>query len=65
VLKTPLLTATLDAFSSEDNDEDDESDDAEASSDDKNELSEDCDCDGLGSFPCWKCVKTDRMKLPN
>jgi uncharacterized Zn finger protein len=42
---------TLDAFSSEDNE-----DDAEL---------EDFDCDGLGGFPCWPCVKTERKELPN
>jgi hypothetical protein len=25
----------------------------------------DCDCDGLGGFPCWECVKTGRKALPN
>ena len=41
---------TLDAFSSEDDN------DAEP---------EDCDCDGLGDFPCWPCVRTGRKELPN
>ncbi|WP_266082840.1 SWIM zinc finger family protein [Haladaptatus caseinilyticus] len=41
---------TLDAFPSEDKDD--------------NEL-EDCDCDGLGGFPCWPCVRTGRIVLPN
>ena len=41
---------TLDAFPSEDED------DAEP---------EDCDCDGLGDFPCWPCVRTGRKELPN
>ncbi|MFH5802202.1 SWIM zinc finger family protein [Haladaptatus sp. CMAA 1911] len=26
---------------------------------------EDCDCDGLGDFPCWPCVRTGRKELPN
>ncbi|WP_227357443.1 hypothetical protein [Haladaptatus salinisoli] len=26
---------------------------------------EDCDCDGLGDFPCWQCVQTGRKVLPN
>ncbi|WP_458210960.1 SWIM zinc finger family protein [Haladaptatus sp. NG-SE-30] len=26
---------------------------------------EDCDCDGLGGFPCWPCVRTGRKELPN
>jgi hypothetical protein len=26
---------------------------------------EDCDCDGLGDFPCWPCVQTGRKELPN
>ncbi|WP_458191035.1 SWIM zinc finger family protein [Haladaptatus sp. NG-WS-4] len=41
---------TLEAFPSENED------DAE---------SEDCDCDGLGCFPCWPCVRTRRKELPN
>ncbi|MCO8256859.1 SWIM zinc finger domain-containing protein [Haladaptatus sp. AB618] len=40
---------TLDAFPSED-------DEIEP---------EDCDCDGLGDFPCWPCVRTGRTELPN
>ncbi|WP_458210953.1 hypothetical protein [Haladaptatus sp. NG-SE-30] len=40
---------TLDAFPSEDNEDD----------------AEDCDCDGLNGFPCWSCVKTGRKELPN
>ncbi|ODR81280.1 hypothetical protein BG842_05460 [Haladaptatus sp. W1] len=23
---------------------------------------EDCDCDGLGDFPCWPCVRTGRKR---
>ncbi|WP_190303868.1 SWIM zinc finger family protein [Haladaptatus sp. R4] len=42
---------TLEAFPSEDNE-----DDAEP---------EDCDCEGLGDFPCWPCVRTGRKELPN
>ncbi len=42
---------TLDAFPSEENE-----DDAEP---------EDCDCDGLGDFPCWPYVRTGRKELPN
>ncbi|WP_227377821.1 SWIM zinc finger family protein [Haladaptatus halobius] len=26
---------------------------------------EDCDCAGLGEFPCWPCVRTERKTLPN
>ncbi|WP_435159075.1 hypothetical protein [Haladaptatus sp. DFWS20] len=26
---------------------------------------EDCDCEGLGGFPCWPCVRTGRTDLPN
>ncbi len=25
----------------------------------------DCDCNGLGGFPCWPCVRTGRKELPN
>ncbi|GAA0250542.1 SWIM zinc finger family protein [Haladaptatus pallidirubidus] len=42
---------TLDAFPSEDSE-----DDADPN---------DCDCDGLGGFPCWSCVRTGRKELPN
>ncbi|WP_231189025.1 SWIM zinc finger family protein [Haladaptatus sp. DYF46] len=52
----------LDVFPSEDNDE---SDDVEAPSDDENKPPEDYDCDGLGGFPCWPCVRTGRKELPN
>ncbi|ODR79250.1 hypothetical protein BG842_15665 [Haladaptatus sp. W1] len=40
---------TLDAFSSED----------------EYAESDDCDCHGLGGFPCWPCVQTGRKELPN
>ena len=40
---------TLEAFSSEDNETE----------------PEDCDCDDLGDFPCWPCVRTGRKELPN
>ncbi len=33
-------------------------------SDDETETTE-CDCDGLGGFPCWLCVRTGRKELPN
>ncbi|WP_266080783.1 SWIM zinc finger family protein [Haladaptatus caseinilyticus] len=26
---------------------------------------EDCDCEGLGDFPCWPCVRVGRKELPN
>ncbi|MFB9808561.1 SWIM zinc finger family protein [Haladaptatus pallidirubidus] len=42
---------TLDAFPSEDYED--------------NAEPEDCDCDGLGGFPCWPCVRTGRKELPN
>jgi hypothetical protein len=42
---------TLDAFPSEDNEDDPEQ--------------EDCDCDGLGGFPCWECVRAGRKTTPN
>ncbi|WP_175609794.1 hypothetical protein [Haladaptatus litoreus] len=45
---------TLEAFPSKD-DEDNE-DDTESA---------ECDCDGLGDFPCWPCVRTGRTELPN
>ncbi|RBI60358.1 SWIM zinc finger family protein [halophilic archaeon] len=44
----------LEAFRSEDNETDE--DDAE---------SEECDRDGLNSFPCWPCVRTGQKELPN
>jgi hypothetical protein len=40
----------LDAFPSE------KEDDAEPNN---------CDCAGLGDFPCWPCVRTGRKDLPN
>ncbi|WP_266083083.1 SWIM zinc finger family protein [Haladaptatus caseinilyticus] len=24
-----------------------------------------CGCDGLGDFPCWPCVRTERKELPS
>ncbi|MCO8245464.1 MULTISPECIES: SWIM zinc finger family protein [unclassified Haladaptatus] len=42
----------IDAFPAEDND------DAEPGDCD-------CDCEGLGGFPCWPCVQTGRKELPN
>ncbi|WP_227380433.1 hypothetical protein [Haladaptatus halobius] len=50
-VKTATDDGTLEAFPSEDSE-----DDAEP---------EDCDCDGLGGFPCWPCVQTGRKELPN
>jgi hypothetical protein len=26
---------------------------------------EDCDCNGLGGFPCWECVRMGGKELPN
>ncbi len=53
-VETATDDGTLTAFPSED-DETDE-DDAEP---------EECDCDGLGGFPCWPCVRMGRKELPN
>nr|WP_245800243.1 SWIM zinc finger family protein [Haladaptatus litoreus] len=47
---------TLDAFRSEENTEETDEDDTEPA---------ECDCDGLGDFPCWPCARTGRKKLPN
>ncbi|GAA0260625.1 SWIM zinc finger family protein [Haladaptatus pallidirubidus] len=41
---------TLDAFPLEDDDD---------------VKPEDCDCEGLGDFPCWPCVQMGRKELPN
>ncbi|WP_227357306.1 SWIM zinc finger family protein [Haladaptatus salinisoli] len=53
-VETATDDGTLEAFPSED-DETDE-DDAEPA---------ECDCDGLGGFPCWPCVRTGQKELPN
>jgi hypothetical protein len=50
-VETATDDGTLEAFPSEDNE-----DDAEL---------EDCDCEGLGGFPSWPCVRTGRTELPN
>jgi hypothetical protein len=50
-VETATDDGTLDAFPSEDNE-----DDAKSS---------ECDCSGLGDVPCWPCVQTGRKKLPN
>ncbi|WP_435158696.1 SWIM zinc finger family protein [Haladaptatus sp. DFWS20] len=26
---------------------------------------EDCDCENLGDFPCWPCIRVGRKELPN
>ena len=44
------MDGTLDAFPSED---------------DNDVEPEDCDCDGLGGFPCWPCVREGHKELPN
>ncbi|WP_227777199.1 SWIM zinc finger family protein [Haladaptatus pallidirubidus] len=49
-VETATDDGTLEAFPSRDDD------DAEP---------EDCDCDGLGDFPCWPCVRTGRRGLSN
>ncbi len=41
----------LDAFPSKDNED--------------NPEIEACNCDGLGGFPCWPCVRAGRKELPN
>ncbi|MFH5802248.1 SWIM zinc finger family protein [Haladaptatus sp. CMAA 1911] len=48
-VETATDDRTLDVFPSEDDDT----------------KPEDCDCDGLGDFPCWPCVRTGRKELPN
>jgi hypothetical protein len=53
-VETATDDGTHDAFPSED-DETDE-DDAEP---------EECDCDGLGDFLCWPCVRPGCEALPN
>ncbi|GAA0236753.1 SWIM zinc finger family protein [Haladaptatus pallidirubidus] len=50
-VETATDDGTLNAFPSEDSEDDAEPDD--------------CDCDGLGDFPCWPCVRTGRKELPN
>ncbi|EFW91145.1 SWIM zinc finger domain protein [Haladaptatus paucihalophilus DX253] len=49
-VETAIDDGTLDAFPSEDDDETEP---------------DDCDCDHLGGFPCWPCVRTGRKELPN
>ena len=49
-VETATDDGTLDAFLSEDED------DTEP---------DNCDCEGLGDFPCWPCVRTGRKELPN
>ncbi|WP_227379540.1 SWIM zinc finger family protein [Haladaptatus halobius] len=44
---------------------DDETLEAFPSEDEGDAGPEDCDCDGLDSFPCWPCVQTGRKELPN
>ncbi|WP_266082588.1 hypothetical protein [Haladaptatus caseinilyticus] len=44
VIENATDDRTLDAFPAEDNETD----------------TEDCDCEGLGDFPCWPCVRTRR-----
>ncbi|WP_227376279.1 SWIM zinc finger domain-containing protein [Haladaptatus halobius] len=53
-VETATNNGTLDAFPSED-DETDEDDTEPA----------ECDCDGLGGFPYWPCVRTGREELPH
>ncbi|WP_458190202.1 SWIM zinc finger family protein [Haladaptatus sp. NG-WS-4] len=45
---------TLSVFPSEDEETDED-----------NTESAEYDCDGLGGFPCWLCVRTGRKELPN
>ena len=49
-IENAMRDGSLEAFPSEDED------DTEP---------EDCDCDGLGDFPCWPCVRIGRKELPN
>ena len=50
-VETATDDGTLDAFPSKD-------------SEDETEPAE-CDCDGLGGFLCWPCVRTGRKELLN
>lgn len=50
-IETVTDDGTLEVFPSEDSENDPEQ--------------EDCDCDGLGGFPYWPCVRTGRKELPN
>ncbi|WP_266082873.1 SWIM zinc finger family protein [Haladaptatus caseinilyticus] len=49
-VETATQDGTLDSFPSED--------------DNDTEL-EDCDCEGVGDFPYWPCVRAGRKELPN
>jgi hypothetical protein len=48
-VENAIEEGTLDAFPSEDNGDDTEPE----------------DCENLGGFPCWPCVRTGRKELPN
>jgi hypothetical protein len=50
-VETATEEGTLDAFPSEDDEDETEP--------------EDCDCTGLGGFPCWPCVRMRRKELSN
>ncbi|WP_327053404.1 SWIM zinc finger family protein [Halomicrococcus gelatinilyticus] len=40
-------------------------DDHTPSADPEPDSPENCDCDDLGEFPCWECVRTSRRDLPD
>ncbi|WP_227379675.1 SWIM zinc finger family protein [Haladaptatus halobius] len=48
-----------------DNATDDRTLEAFLSEDEDNAEPDECDCDGLGGFPCWECVRVGRKELPN
>ncbi|WP_227379665.1 hypothetical protein [Haladaptatus halobius] len=53
-VETAADDRTLTAFPSKDDETDED-----------NAEPEECDCDGLGGFPCWECVRTEPTELPN
>ena len=63
-IRTPLLQAATDHFLVADGGTQIETE-AEAHTGDSNcDQPADCDCDGLGEFPCWSCVRSGRHDLP-
>ncbi|SIR94892.1 hypothetical protein SAMN05421858_4771 [Haladaptatus litoreus] len=54
-----------DALAAVENAIDDGTLDAFPSEDDNDTEPDNCDCDGLGDFPCWPCVRAGQKELPD
>lgn len=63
-IRTPLLQAATDHSLVADGGTQIENKPKAHAGDNDSDQPADCDCDGLGGFPCWPCVRSGRRDLP-